>query len=132
MGYSVATRADATDYMASYPGFGELLGYTDTLGCQQVAFSWRSMPPGTGGRGSYGHRHPGVEEVYLVLRGTVTFKVDDEVFEAGPLTAVRVDADSYRSMHNDTDADAELVAMSQRNDAGTETKDGFWPDDGAG
>ena len=128
MGYSVASRERATDLMADYPGFGELLHYTGALGCDEVSFSWRSMPGGTGGRGSYGHRHPGLEEVYLVLRGTLTFKVDDEVFEAGPLTAVRVDGDSFRSMHNDTDADVELVAISKTNDAGTETKDGFWPE----
>ena len=30
---------------------------------------WRLMPPGTGGRGSYGHRHPGQEEVYFVVSG---------------------------------------------------------------
>jgi mannose-6-phosphate isomerase-like protein (cupin superfamily) len=128
MGYSVATGEQATNLMADYPDFGELLHYTAALGCEDVSFSWRSMRAGTGGRGSYGHRHPGIEEIYLVLRGTVTFKVDDEVFEAGALTAVRVDADSFRSMHNDTDADAELIAISKTNDAGTETKDGFWPE----
>ena len=49
---------------------------------EQVSFSWRRMPPGTGGRGSYGHRHPGQEEVYFVISGPVTFKVGDDVFEA--------------------------------------------------
>lgn len=132
MGYAVATRSQATDFMAEYPGFGAMLWYAKALDCEQVAFSWRSMPPGTGGRGSYGHRHPGVEEVYLVLRGTVTFKVDDEVFEAGPLTAVRVDIDSFRSMHNDTGEVAELVAISRRTDGETETQDDFWPQDEAG
>ena len=51
---------------------------------EQVSFSWRRMPPSTGGRGSYGHRHPGQEEIYFVISGTVTFKVGDHVFEAGP------------------------------------------------
>ena len=49
--------------------------YTEAAGCEQVSFSWRSMPPKTGGRDSYGHRHPGQEEIYFVLEGTVTFKV---------------------------------------------------------
>lgn len=128
MSYSLARREDATDLMAEYPGFGELRHFTEALDCQEVSFSWRSMPAGTGGRGSYGHRHPAVEEVYLVLRGTATFKVDDEVFEVGPLTAVRVDADSFRSVHNDTEDEVELIALSRKNEAGTETTDGFWPD----
>ena len=83
-GYKVAKREDAVDFMAQWPGFGEMRWYTDAAGCDQVSFSWRSMPPDTGGRGSYGHRHPGQEEVYFVLEGTVTFKVGDEVFEVGP------------------------------------------------
>ena len=58
---------------------------------EQVSFSWRLMPPDTGGRGSYGHRHPGQEEIYFVVSGTLTFKVGDDVFEAGPQTAVRID-----------------------------------------
>ena len=69
-GYTVAKREDALDHMdASGPGFGEMRWYSDALGTEQVSFSWRLMPPGTGGRGSYGHRHPGQEEVYLVLSG---------------------------------------------------------------
>ena len=48
------------------------------------------MPPGTGGRGSYGHSHRTQEELVLVTRGTVTFKVGDDVFEAGPGDAVRL------------------------------------------
>ncbi len=83
MSYSIATREEAIDFMEQYPGFGEMRHYVSALGAEQVAFCWRKMPPDTGGRGSYGHRHPGQEEVYFVVSGTVTFKVDDEVFEAG-------------------------------------------------
>lgn len=127
MSYSVTTREQATDFMADYPGFGEMRSYGDAAGTDQVALSWRTMPPNTGGRGSYGHRHPDQEEVYLVLSGTVTFKVDDDVFEAGPLTAVRVSGESFRSMHNDTDSDATLVAMSTRDpDSSTERQPDFW------
>ncbi len=101
--YTVSRRGDATDYMASYEGFGEMLSYTDSLGAEQVALTWRRMPPGTGGRGSYGHRHMTQEEIYLVTAGTVTFKVDDDVFEAGPGTAVRISPQALRSIHNDGD-----------------------------
>ena len=60
MSHTIATREQAVDFMADYPGFGEMRHYVDALGSEQVAFSWRLMPPGTGGRGSYGHRHPGL------------------------------------------------------------------------
>jgi uncharacterized cupin superfamily protein len=128
-GYSVAKREEAMDWMAAYPGFGEMRWYSDALGTEQVSFSWRSMPPGTGGRGSYGHRHPGQEEVYFVITGRVTFKIDDDVFEAGPHTAVRIGGDAFRSVHNDTDEEAQLLLFSTRDpDAPSERTDDFWPE----
>jgi mannose-6-phosphate isomerase-like protein (cupin superfamily) len=84
------------------------------------------MPAGTGGRGSYGHRHPGIEEIYLVLSGTATFKIDDDVLELGPLSAVKVEGDSYRSVHNDTGDEVQLVAISVRSDGETERRENFW------
>jgi mannose-6-phosphate isomerase-like protein (cupin superfamily) len=128
-GYSVASRTDAVDWMAGYSGFGEMRHYPEALDCEQVAFSWRQMPGGTGGRGSYGHRHPGQEEVYFVVAGTLTFKVGDDVFDAGPQTAVRMSGEDFYSVHNDTDADAELVIISTRlDDPQTERQDDFWPE----
>ena len=129
-GYSVAHREQATDWMADYPGFGEMRWYSNALGTEQVSFSWRTMPPGTGGRGSYGHCHPGQEEVYFVIGGRVTFKIDNDVFEAEPQTAVRIGGDAYRSVNNDTDEDAELLIFSTRDPGvGTEQAENFWPPD---
>ena len=128
-GYTIARRADAVDWMAEFPGFGEMRWYSDALDTEQVSFSWRSMPPGTGGRGSYGHRHPGQEEVYFVLAGTPTFKVGDDVFEAGPKTAVRMTGSEPYSVHNDSEAEAEVLIFSTRRaDAETEKRDDFWPE----
>lgn len=125
--YSVASREDAIDFMADYPEYGEQRWYTSALGAEQVSFSWRRMLPGTGGRGSYGHRHPGQEEVYFVISGVVTFKIDDDVFPAGPQMTVRVGGDAFRSVHNDTDDTAELLIFSPRlDDPPTEKRDDFW------
>jgi uncharacterized cupin superfamily protein len=127
-GYSIAAREEALDFMARYPGYGEQRWYSDALGTEQVSFSWRRMPPGTGGRGSYGHRHPGQEEVFFVISGTVTFKVGDDVFEAGPQTAVRTTGETHYSVHNDTGTEAELLIFSTRlADPPFERQDGFWP-----
>lgn len=125
--YTVAERDDAVDFMADYPDYGEMRWYSDALGTEQVSFSWRRMSPGTGGRGSYGHRHPGQEEVYFVISGTITFKIGEDIFEAGPQTAVRVAGDAHRSVHNDTDEEAELLVFSQRlAEPPLEKRDGFW------
>ena len=130
-GYTHATREEAVDFMAEWPGFGEMRWYTQALGNEQVSFSWRSMPPGTGGRGSYGHRHPGQEEVYFVISGTVTFKIGDDVFEVQPKGAVRIAGESYRSIHNDTDGECELLLFSTLDEGSgdqTERIDDFWPE----
>jgi mannose-6-phosphate isomerase-like protein (cupin superfamily) len=114
--------------MAQYPGFGEMRWYSDACETEQVSFSWRLMPPDTGGRGSYGHRHPGQEEVYFVISGNVTFKVGDDVFEAGPQTAVKMNGDAFYSVHNDSDSEAELFLFSTRDpDSTTEQQQNFWP-----
>ena len=126
--YTVASREDAIDFMADYPEYGEQRWYTNALGAEQVSFSWRRMSPGMGGRGSDGHRHAGQEEVYFVVSGVVTFKIDDDVFEAGPQTAVRIGGDAFRSVHNDTDDEAQLLIFSPRLDEPPlEKQDDFWP-----
>ena len=131
--YSVVSRDDATNWMADYPGFGEMRSFTSALGCDSVAFTWRVMPADTGGKGSYGHRHKDQEEIYFVARGTVHFKVGDDVFEAGPGTAVRVGTGAFRSVHNDGPDEAELVIVSPKatgDEAETEKTDAdFWPPD---
>jgi mannose-6-phosphate isomerase-like protein (cupin superfamily) len=127
-GYAIAVREQALDFMADYPGFGEQRWYSEALGTKQVSFSWRRMPAGTGGRGSYGHRHPGQEEVYFVISGAVTFKVGDDVFKAGPKAAVRMTGEEFYSVHNDTESEAELLVFSTRiADPPSEKKEGFWP-----
>ena len=133
-GYTIARREDASDWMSAYPGFGEMRSFTDCLDTEEVAFTWRLMPPGTGGKGSYGHRHKDQEEIYFVVRGTVQFKLGDEVADAGPHTAVRVGSDVFRSVHNDGPDEAELIICSIKargDEAETETLDEFWPADEA-
>ena len=126
--YTIATRDQALNFMADYPDYGEQRWYSDALATEQVSFSWRRMLPGTGGRGSYGHCHPGQEEVYFVISGTVTFKVGDDVFEAGPQSAVRIDGGAFRSVHNDTPEEAELLIFSTRlAQPPLEKQDDFWP-----
>jgi len=130
--YTVVQREDAPDVMAQYPGFGEMRFYTDPLECEQVAFSWRLMPPDTGGRGSYGHRHRTQEEIVFVISGTVTFKVGDDVFEAGPKSAVRIAPHAVRSLHNDGEDEAEILLFSpkaQGDGDEVEKVEDFWPNE---
>jgi mannose-6-phosphate isomerase-like protein (cupin superfamily) len=126
--YTVTPVGDAPDVLGDYPG--EMRMLTAHLGTQQVAFTWRRMPPGTGGKGSYGHRHKTQEEVYFVMSGKLEFKLGDDVIEVGPYTAVRVPPETFRSVWNEGPEDAELVIVSPRTDdpgGELETMPDFWP-----
>ena len=130
-GYTIVARDDAPDFRAQYPGYGEMRFFTEVLEAEQIAFTWRSMPTATGGKGSYGHRHRNQEEIYFVISGRLLFKLGDEVVEVGPHAAVRVAADTFRSVHNDGPEEAELVICSIKSDdpeAELETIPDFWPE----
>jgi mannose-6-phosphate isomerase-like protein (cupin superfamily) len=127
--YTVVKREETVDFMEQYPGFGEMRSFTDPLRDEQVGFSWRRMPEKTGGKGSYGHRHSTLEEVYFVISGTIQFKLDDDVIDVEPGTAVRVGAEVVRSVWNDGPGDAELVIMSTTGDDPAVQVEDFWPVD---
>lgn len=104
---------------------------TSELGNEQVAFTHRMMPPKTGGRGSYGHRHRTQEEIYYVISGKLQFKLDDDVVDVEGGTAVRVAPSTVRSIWNDGPDDAEIVICSVRLDnprADGELVEDFWPE----
>ncbi len=130
--YTVVRRGDAYDFMAQFPGYGEMRMFTGALDADQVAFTWRSMPPKTGGKGGYGHRHRTQEEVYFVISGMVQFKLDDDEVDVEAGTAVRVGPEVVRSLWNDGPSDAELVICSRKiddPDGDTVTVEDFWPVD---
>lgn len=125
--YTVKHLEDAPDVLGDYPG--EMRMLADTLGSEQVAFTWRRMPPDTGGRGSYGHFHHTQEEVYFVAEGELTFKCGDDEFKAPAGTVVRIAPETPRSVHNDTDSDVILIMTSVRESADEEIGkvEDFWP-----
>ena len=127
--YTILNLDEVPDaFGGKYPG--EMRFLTQPLGNRQVAVTHRKMPPGSGGKGSYGHRHKTQEEVYLVLSGTLEFKLGDEVLEVPAGTAVRVAPDTVRSVWNEGPEDAALVIVSTRVDDVREDVDlveDFWP-----
>jgi len=128
-GYTIKTLADVPDILGDYPGEMHML--TRALDAEQVAFTYRRMPKGTGGKGSYGHSHKEAEEIYFVVSGKLLFKLGDDVVEAGRGTAIRVAPEVVRSVWNDEDADAELVIVSKWLEdplGDTELTPEFWPD----
>jgi mannose-6-phosphate isomerase-like protein (cupin superfamily) len=129
-GYSIRTLVDVPDILGDYPGEMQMFG--PELGSEQVTLTYRRMPQGTGGKGSYGHFHRTQEEIYFVTAGRLQFKLDDDVVEAERGTALRVAPEVVRSVWNDEPEDAELIIVSVRIDdprADTDYVPDFWPND---
>jgi mannose-6-phosphate isomerase-like protein (cupin superfamily) len=126
--YTVAKLEDIPDVLGDYPG--EMRMGSQSLDCEQVAFSWRRMPAQTGGKGSYGHRHRTQEEIYFVSSGTLEFKLEDEVFDVPAGTVVRVAPEVARSVWNEGPEDAILIMVSVKDadpEGEVEQVPDFWP-----
>jgi mannose-6-phosphate isomerase-like protein (cupin superfamily) len=129
-GYTITPLSEIPDVLGDYPG--EMRMATNHIGCEQVALTHRRMPAQTGGKGSYGHRHKTQEEVYLVVSGTLQFKLGDDVVDVPEGTVVRVAPEVWRSVWNEGPDDAVVVIVSRRVDdprADTELLENFWPVD---
>jgi uncharacterized cupin superfamily protein len=134
--YTIVRRAEAPDFTGDAPG--AFLGYSRALGLEQVAFNIRVVEPGMahvppGGDPAWGHSHRTQEEVYFVVYGEVTIKLDDDVHTLGPLDAVRIPPGTVRAARNDGDREAAFVLCSIKIEdaiADAQPREGFWSADG--
>jgi mannose-6-phosphate isomerase-like protein (cupin superfamily) len=127
--WTIKPLAEVRDVLGDYPG--EMRMTTGEVGAEQVALTYRRMPAGTGGKGSYGHAHKTQEEIYLVLAGTLQFKLDDEIIDVPDHTVVRVAPEVVRSVWNEGPDDVELVIASVKvEDARADAvySENFWPE----
>jgi len=126
--WTIKPLDEMQDVLGEYPG--EMRMATYEVGAEQVALTYRRMPAQTGGKGSYGHAHKTQEELYLILSGTLQFKLDDEVIDVPERSAVRVAPEVVRSVWNEGPDDVELVIASVRIDdarGDTVLTEDFWP-----
>jgi len=128
-GYTIRRLEEVPDaFGGEYPGTMRFL--TGPLDAEQVAVTHRDMPPGSGGKGGYGHRHNTQEEIYFVVSGRLQFKLDDEIVDVDGGSAVRVAPEVARSVWNEGPDDAQLVIFSVRMDNArddAEIVEDFWP-----
>ena len=128
--YAIKRLEEIPDVLGDYPGEMRMTAASD-LGTEQVSFTWRRMPPQTGGKGSYGHRHRTQEEIYFVASGELLFKLEDEVIEVPAGSVVRIAPEVVRSVWNEGPEDAVLIMCSIKSDDPSgdhETVPDFWPE----
>ena len=125
--YAIVHADDVDDHYEGTDVPGEFRRLTPALDGEQLALTLIRVPPHSDFEQGTGHYHDELEEVYLVTRGTLTFRVGDDVHTLRPGTAIRVAPHTPRSHRNEGDEPVELWAFSQKLDHADAHKiDVFW------
>lgn len=125
--YTIVDADEAKDYYAGTDVPGEFRRLTDALGAEQVAVTLIRVPPHSDFEQGTGHFHDEIEEIYIVARGTLTFRAGDDVRAVSAPAAIRVAPKTARSHRNEGDEPVELWAISKQLGRQDATKiDDFW------
>jgi mannose-6-phosphate isomerase-like protein (cupin superfamily) len=125
--YKIVSPDDVRDPYAGTDVPGEFRRLTDALEAEQLSATLMRIPPHSDFEQGTGHFHDEVEELYLVVRGTLTMRFGDDIETVGPGSAVRVAPRTARSHRNEGDEPVEMWAISRQIDRSDSTKiDDFW------
>jgi uncharacterized cupin superfamily protein len=95
-------------------GFGETQEArfaTGDLEAEETGVSFHRVRPGR--RQGFAHRHDHAEEVYVVIAGSGSLRLDDDVLEVEPLDAIRVAPHVVRAFEAGPDG-LEVLAFGPR------------------
>jgi mannose-6-phosphate isomerase-like protein (cupin superfamily) len=125
--YAIVDPEDVSDHYAGSDVPGEFRSLTRALGCEQLAVTLIRVPPHSDFEQGTGHFHDEIEEVYVVARGTLTMRFEDEVERVRAPAVVRVAPQTRRSHRNEGDEPVEMWALSRKLGKHDATKiDDFW------
>jgi len=125
-GYSVVRAADTPDHYAGTTVPGEFRRLTPALGSEQLALTFIHVPPHSDFEQGTGHYHDRVEELYIVTRGTLTMRFEDDIVPVSAGTAVRVAPATRRSHRNEGDEPVDMWAVSMKVGNDAHKIDVFW------
>ena len=122
------THIKLTDVRDSGPDFGlpediEVRLAKDDIDGEWTGISHHRLEPGS--RQPFGHRHEQAEEIYVVIAGSGSMKLDDEIVEIEARDAIRVAPTVIRAFEAGPDG-LELVVIGTRHDGDSELIPGWW------
>jgi mannose-6-phosphate isomerase-like protein (cupin superfamily) len=123
--YTLLNLEDVDD-AAPGNGFGhrwEARVARTALAAEQTGVTHFRLRPGM--RSPFSHRHVKAEEVYVVIRGTGSVKLDDEIFTVGQLDAIRVAPRVARAFEAGPDG-LELLAFGPHHERDGEPVEDPW------
>ena len=97
----------------------------DALAAERTGVTLFRLFPGK--RSPFTHRHIDAEEIYVVLRGSGRVKLDDELFDVGPLDSIRVAPATARAFEAGQDG-LELLAFGPHHPGDGERVEDPWTD----
>ena len=125
--YSIVRADDVDDAYAGSDVPGEFRRLTDALGAEQLSVTLIRIPPNCDFVQGTGHFHDEIEEIYIVARGTLTWRLGDEVHVVDAGSVVRAAPKTPRSHRNEGDEPVDLWAISRNLGKRDATKlDDFW------
>jgi mannose-6-phosphate isomerase-like protein (cupin superfamily) len=111
-GYRIVRVAEVPDQAAEVgmdPDHFEIRFLREALALENFAVTFERF--GGGWRPARGHRHAVQEEVYFLVSGRAQVKLDEEVIDLEPWTAVRVPPEIARAFRATGDEDAVFVTI---------------------
>jgi mannose-6-phosphate isomerase-like protein (cupin superfamily) len=125
--FTVVRADDVKDFYAGTDVPGEFRSLGDALGAEQLAISLIRVPPHSDFEQGTGHFHDATEELYVIARGTLTMRFEDEIHSVEAGSVVRVAPRTRRSHRNEGDEPVEIWAISRSDGMGDAHKiDEFW------
>jgi mannose-6-phosphate isomerase-like protein (cupin superfamily) len=113
-GYFIVHPNDIGDRYADSNVVGEFRRLTEALGGNQLAVTLIRIPAHSDFEQRTGQYHEEIEEIYFVMRGTLTMRLSDEIETVQAPAAVRVAPGTARSHRNEGDQEVEMWAISRQ------------------
>lgn len=122
------TRLNLNDVEDVAPGNGfgerwEARVARQPLGAEDTGLTHFRLRPRK--RSPFSHRHTGAEEIYVILSGTGSVKLDDEIFAVRPLDAIRVAPQVARAFEAGPDG-LEFLAIGRHHPGDGQPVDDGW------
>ena len=125
--FTVVRADDVKDFYAGTDVPGEFRSLGDALGAEQLSITLIRVPPHSDFEQGTGHYHDATEELYVIARGTLTMRFEDEIHSVEAGSVVRVAPRTRRSHRNEGDEPVEIWAISRSDGMADAHKiDEFW------
>jgi mannose-6-phosphate isomerase-like protein (cupin superfamily) len=125
-GFSIVRADDVEDAYSGSDVPGEFRKLTDSLGAEQLSVTLIRVPPHSDMEQSTGHTHSEIEELYIVAKGTITFRCGEDVEKVTAPAVVRVSPGTVRSHRNEGEEPVEIWAVSEQGHQDATKVDDFW------